>query len=45
MTDALDKFKPTFQTSGGELLVGREETEAMDEGDIEQEQITRQKRG
>ena len=45
VTDALDKFKPTFQTSGGELLVGREETEAMDEGDIEQEQITRQKRG
>jgi F-type H+-transporting ATPase subunit alpha len=42
---ALDNFKPTFQTSGGELLVGREETEAMDEGDVEQEQIVRQKRG
>ncbi|MFC5263263.1 F0F1 ATP synthase subunit alpha [Kribbella qitaiheensis] len=42
---ALDNFKPTFQTSGGELLVGREETEAMDEEDVEQEQIVRQKRG
>jgi F-type H+-transporting ATPase subunit alpha len=42
---ALDAFKPTFQTSGGELLVGREETEAMAEEDVEQEQIVRQKRG
>lgn len=42
---ALDAFKPTFQTSGGELLVGREETKAMDEEDVEQEQIVRQKRG
>ena len=45
VTSALDAFKPTFQTSGGELLVGREETEAMDEEDVEQEQIVRQKRG
>ncbi|GAA1551032.1 F0F1 ATP synthase subunit alpha [Kribbella sancticallisti] len=45
VTAALDEFKPTFQTSGGELLVGREETEAMDEEDVEQEQIVRQKRG
>ncbi|MET7283190.1 F0F1 ATP synthase subunit alpha [Kribbella sp. NPDC005582] len=42
---ALDAFKPTFQTSGGQLLVGREETEAMAEEDVEQEQIVRQKRG
>lgn len=42
---ALDAFKPTFQTSGGQLLAGREETEAMDEEDVEQEQIVRQKRG
>ncbi|MEV6281222.1 F0F1 ATP synthase subunit alpha [Kribbella sp. NPDC051770] len=45
VTAALDAFKPTFQTSGGELLVGREETKAMDEEDVEQEQIVRQKRG
>jgi F-type H+-transporting ATPase subunit alpha len=42
---ALDAFKPTFQTSDGQLLAGREESEAMDEGDVEQEQIVRQKRG
>jgi F-type H+-transporting ATPase subunit alpha len=42
---ALDAFKPTFQTTGGELLVGREEATAMDEDDVEQEQIVRQKRG
>ncbi|GAA1544081.1 F0F1 ATP synthase subunit alpha [Kribbella lupini] len=42
---ALDAFKPTFQTTGGELLVGREEATAMDEEDVEQEQIVRQKRG
>ena len=45
VVDALDSFKPTFQTSGGQLLAGREETEAMDEEDVEQEQIVRQKRG
>jgi F-type H+-transporting ATPase subunit alpha len=45
VTSALDAFKPTFQTSGGELLAGREETKAMDEEDVEQEQIVRQKRG
>ncbi|ONI72310.1 F0F1 ATP synthase subunit alpha [Kribbella sp. ALI-6-A] len=42
---ALDAFKPTFQTSGGALLAGREEAQAMDEEDVEQEQIVRQKRG
>ncbi|TWD75136.1 ATP synthase F1 subcomplex alpha subunit [Kribbella amoyensis] len=45
VTSALDAFKPTFQTSEGQLLVGKEETEAMDEEDVEQEQIVRQKRG
>jgi F-type H+-transporting ATPase subunit alpha len=45
VTSALDTFKPTFQTSGGALLAGREEAQAMDEDDVEQEQIVRQKRG
>ena len=46
MTEALDAFKPTFQTSDGQLLVGNEApAEAMDEEDVEQEQIVRQKRG
>jgi F-type H+-transporting ATPase subunit alpha len=45
VTEALDKFKQTFQTSDGQLLAGKEETEAMDEEDVTQEQITRQKRG
>ncbi|MFK4088906.1 F0F1 ATP synthase subunit alpha [Kribbella sp. NPDC020789] len=45
VTEALAAFKPTFQTSEGHLLVGREETEAMAEEDVEQEQIVRQKRG
>ncbi|MDX6282501.1 MAG: F-type H+/Na+-transporting ATPase subunit alpha [Kribbellaceae bacterium] len=45
VTDALKKFKPTFQTSDGQLLVGKEETAAMDSADVEQEQITKQKRG
>jgi F-type H+/Na+-transporting ATPase subunit alpha len=45
VTDALKKFKPTFQTSDGQLLAGKEETKAMDSEDVEQEQITKQKRG
>jgi F-type H+-transporting ATPase subunit alpha len=45
VTEALEKFKPTFQTSDGQLLAGKEETAAMDEEDVEQEQIVRQKRG
>ena len=45
VTDALDKFKPTFQTSDGQLLAGKEETEAMDSENVEQEQIVKQKRG
>ncbi|GAB3951130.1 F0F1 ATP synthase subunit alpha [Kribbella albertanoniae] len=42
---ALDSFKPTFQTSDGQLLVGREDSVALAEEDVEQEQIVRQKRG
>jgi F-type H+-transporting ATPase subunit alpha len=45
VTEALDAFKPTFQTSEGTLLGTEADTEAMDEGDVEQEQIVRQKRG
>ncbi|MGY4768394.1 F0F1 ATP synthase subunit alpha [Kribbella sp. CWNU-51] len=45
VTEALDAFKPTFQTSEGTLLGTEAEAEAMDEGDVEQEQIVRQKRG
>ncbi|TCC31218.1 F0F1 ATP synthase subunit alpha [Kribbella sindirgiensis] len=45
VTDALNAFKPTFQTSEGTLLGTEAEAEAMDEGDVEQEQIVKQKRG
>ncbi|TDD26876.1 F0F1 ATP synthase subunit alpha [Kribbella turkmenica] len=45
VTEALEAFKPTFQTSEGTLLGTEAEAEAMDEGDVEQEQIVRQKRG
>ncbi|GAA2834853.1 F0F1 ATP synthase subunit alpha [Kribbella solani] len=44
-TDALKAFKPTFQTSEGTLLGTEAEAEAMDEEDVEQEQIVKQKRG
>jgi F-type H+/Na+-transporting ATPase subunit alpha len=43
--DALDAFKPTFQTSEGTLLGTEAEAEAMEQDDVEQEQIVRQKRG
>ncbi|MFG1910149.1 F0F1 ATP synthase subunit alpha [Kribbella sp. NPDC048928] len=45
VTDALKAFKPTFQTSEGTLLGTEAEAEAMDEDDVEQEQIVKQKRG
>jgi F-type H+-transporting ATPase subunit alpha len=45
VTEALDAFKPTFQTSEGKLLGTEAEAEAMAEEDVEQEQIVRQKRG
>ncbi len=43
--DALADFKKVFKTSEGKLLVGREEHEPMEEDEIGQETITRQKRG
>ena len=42
---AMTEFKMVFKTSEGELLVGREEHEAMEQDDIGQETIVRQKRG
>ncbi|HET6743234.1 MAG TPA: F0F1 ATP synthase subunit alpha [Kribbella sp.] len=45
VTEALKSFKPTFQTSEGTLLGTEAEAEAMDEEDVEQEQIVKQKRG
>ncbi|GAB2666671.1 F0F1 ATP synthase subunit alpha [Kribbella swartbergensis] len=45
VTEALKAFKPTFQTSEGTLLGTEAEADAMDEGDVEHEQIIRQKRG
>jgi F-type H+-transporting ATPase subunit alpha len=45
VTEALEKFKQTFQTSDGQLLAGKEEVESMEPENVQQEQITRQKRG
>lgn len=45
VTDGLKAFKPTFQTSEGTLLGTEAEAEAMEQDDVEQEQIVRQKRG
>jgi F-type H+-transporting ATPase subunit alpha len=45
VTGALEEFKPTFQTSDGQLLAGKEEVESMEPENVQQEQITRQKRG
>ncbi|GAA3147161.1 F-type H+-transporting ATPase subunit alpha [Kribbella aluminosa] len=45
VTDALKSFKPTFQTSEGTLLGTEAAAEAMDEADVDQEQIVKQKRG
>ena len=42
---AMDEFKKVFKTSEGKLLVGREDHVPMDEDDIGQETIVRQKRG
>ncbi|GAA1615898.1 MULTISPECIES: F0F1 ATP synthase subunit alpha [Kribbella] len=43
--DGLKSFKPTFQTSEGTLLGTEAEVDAMDESDVDQEQIVKQKRG
>jgi F-type H+-transporting ATPase subunit alpha len=46
LEEAVSTFKEGFVTdSEGGLHVGSEESEAMDEGDVGQEQIVRQKRG
>jgi F-type H+/Na+-transporting ATPase subunit alpha len=46
LEEAVADFKATFETSEGRLLEpGREEFEALEEENVEQEQIVRQKRG
>jgi F-type H+-transporting ATPase subunit alpha len=46
LTSAYDTFTGQFQTSeGGSLRAGREEHEALEDEDISQEQIVKQKRG
>jgi F-type H+/Na+-transporting ATPase subunit alpha len=43
---AFDKFADQFETSeGGSIKAGREEHEALEDDDVEQEQIVKQKRG
>ena len=42
---AIVAVKQGFRTSEGKLLVGHEEFEAIDEDEIDQEVIVRQKRG
>src|ERR687889_323754 len=39
LTSTIAEFKQSFQTSSGRLLAGREEHEALDQGEVEQEQI------
>jgi F-type H+-transporting ATPase subunit alpha len=44
--DAYDSFLDQFETSeGGSLKPGREEHQALDDEDVEQEKIVKQKRG
>lgn len=46
LTDEIGTFKQGFQTSDGRLLqAGHEEAEAMDDEDVAQEKIVKQKRG
>ena len=45
LREQIAEFKKGFQTSEGKLLAGREEHVALDEEDVTQEQIVRQKRG
>jgi F-type H+-transporting ATPase subunit alpha len=46
LTSAYDSFSGQFETSeGGGLHVGREEHEALEDEDISQEQIVKQRRG
>lgn len=44
LTKDIDAFKQGFQTSDGRLLAGHEEHEALEEDEVEQEQIVKQKR-
>lgn len=46
LEDAFDAFADQFETSeGGSIKAGREEHEALEDEDVEQEQIVKQKRG
>jgi F-type H+/Na+-transporting ATPase subunit alpha len=45
LREEIAEFKKGFQTSEGKLLAGREEHVALEEEDVTQEQIVRQKRG
>jgi F-type H+-transporting ATPase subunit alpha len=45
LREQIAEFKKSFQTSEGKLLAGREEHVALEEEDVTQEQIVRQKRG
>jgi len=46
LSDAYDGFADQFETSeGGSIKSGREEHEALDDEDVDQEQIKKQKRG
>ena len=42
---AIDDFKKIFRTSEGKLLVGKEEHKPLEDEEIGQETIVRQKRG
>ena len=44
LTKEIDKFKQSFQTSDGKTLPGREEHKALEDDEVEQEQIVAQKR-
>jgi F-type H+-transporting ATPase subunit alpha len=41
----INEFKKGFQTSAGKLLAGREEHVPLEDEDVTQEKIVRQKRG
>jgi F-type H+-transporting ATPase subunit alpha len=45
LREQIAEFKKGFQTSAGKLLAGREEHVALEEEDVTQEQIVRQRRG
>jgi F-type H+/Na+-transporting ATPase subunit alpha len=45
LREQIAEFKKGFQTSEGKLLAGREEHIALEEEDVTQEQIVRQRRG